>query len=1834
MRQGRREVRLGRAGDVVEGGAAAGLPLERKHRVGRAVRIGEGPGGGQLLSGQRCRVADQHGSDRCVLSRDIRYRHGHIGQHGLQHTVGVLVDGHHPHGEPHLVGSDLEGSSGGTRHLAGGEAGDGLEDAATRDGFHLPVVGHRTGDGATGVIGVADPLQGSGQQGADFRRAIVDAHEPLRPGIGTGKVKDAVGELQSLDAGQAVGAVTARHQVGDGHRAIGVNRPFVLGRQAPVGRGIQPRIALQDLPHYDQLAGVVGAGEHLRHHLGHAVEAGNLGPGAVQVLAHADAHVQPLVTVDQVVAAPPFDDVAAGTAENDVAAIEEGDTGAEELLQARDQCDVREHAALGARRGQGRRVGIVAGQHVPEGRARQPLDEVEAGQHRSAGARHQRLVEEAVGEVDGHAATVVLEGRPVEARGTDVAIPHAGAADHDVVTALGVELVVLATADVDVVAGDGVVAEGVEVVPGRTVRGPGLQPVVPFVAHVLLIGLGAQDEVVALAAEGLAGVFTGDDEVVAEAGEDQVDAVTALDHVVAVVALDVVVATHVRDDVVAIAAIDEVIAVAAIQPVIAAVPVEGVVTLAGAQDVVAGAAPQHHMVRPPVQQVIAVRPQSVRVVPHHQRQQRIVPQRIITAGQAQSGVLQRRVHFQGEGRRQEHHARQVGGLGIGHDQLAEGVAFQFGVEVEAGGALQVVEAVAVLEFLQLVLEHEVEGGAQHAAERRDSLGQATDPEVHQVEAGLHARPGAGAIEEVQPVGRRPRATQHDGRGRVPLAGQRGCAGDIAVGPVGGNEVDQRFRMLEVHHEVGPTDVRLEVAVAGGFVELRPRVVQGGHAGVATPGDVQRRQVQGQPHQVVAQGLGDELVDLVAHGAGHAPDDGAGGVLRIHPAGGVGQGVEEGGDQPQLLVVGGVHRVEGHRIEVGVETVNRLRQHRVAETVNRVGELGDDGRIEVDVIDLGRCKEQVDVGLDGPGELLEHQVLVLHLGAELGGLEQPLAVPLQGIDLGLGGREGRDRAQQPFIDEGDIVARQHRGLGLLHQAVVLGVEDRMHRRQADVLVDPAIARHVVGVQQLVVIGARRRGTAHVDDAIGIGRQPAGRIGGMGDVDEELVPGTDCVGQVHRRQWIALHQDGGVIGGPGDAVGTVAGADHHLREAVGALDEVAIGVGGQQRHIEHIGVGEVDAEDVTGLGLDHRPGGHATDLRVIGGTEATVRAQVAVGDQPAGGMGLAIGTHLVGPQEHLVGRVRAVGLVLVDEGRGGVHRLAGIVGGPEYAVGAGSGHLGGAGQHHEVGRAAGHEQRVVRLQRNEHGAGATLGHQIQAVVEELTEEGHPGIEGRGEPFVRRYVGDEVHLLVIGGPEQPVQARAGHQGGAVGATGGRHRRRVAVGLVDDQVADGARVAVHHIGGGVVVGIADTEERRLVLLVGVFGRQQAREGVVGSAELALVETGEVQQVVEFTGHRPQAGGCPHIGHQGQQVGAGGMGLGDADLRQDEVQVSAHQLHPGATGRDGRPGLHRRSGRGRREGVDRGGRRGEHLLGHAMGILIDALDANRQPGDVRCDPEAFAVGALEGQVPGGGGDDVLEQPRAGHPLDLPHVGDVRRQAAGIVTVVDTRGGDREEIPHLQAAAILVGHGQLAEGLGIQAGHQHLGAIGELDTLDVGESIDAIAAGDRIGDGEGTVAVVHHAVVRGQAPVVGGVEVGVTGEDLAHRHQLPGVVGAVQHQRDQVQHAVEGGDLRAAAIGVGPHADAHVEPAVAVDQVIAAATLDDVAAAAAEDDVAADEGIHQVVPGAQHPIGAHAGLGAEEGPQPVDQVQVGERTAGGAAMVDDGGGVHVIAAQDIGEVGA
>ena len=75
-------------------------------------------------------------------------------------------------------------------------------------------------------------------------------------------------------------------------------------------------------------------------------------------------------------------------------------------------------------------------------------------------------------------------------------------------------------------------------------------------------------------------------------------------------------------------------------------------------------------------------------------------------------------------------------------------------QMQAVEPLQVVEAVAVLQLLELVFEHEVEGRAQHAAERhlrfsaRPPIQRSTSSRPPSDAAGI----GAGAVEEVEAVG--------------------------------------------------------------------------------------------------------------------------------------------------------------------------------------------------------------------------------------------------------------------------------------------------------------------------------------------------------------------------------------------------------------------------------------------------------------------------------------------------------------------------------------------------------------------------------------------------------------------------------------------------------------------------------------------------------------------------------------------------------------------------------------------------------------------------------------------------------------------------------------------------------------------------------------------------------------------------------------------------------------------------------------------------------------------------------------------------------------------------
>src|SRR5262245_51442372 len=174
------------------------------------------------------------------------------------------------------------------------------------------------------------------------------------------------------------------------------------------------------------------------------------------------------------------------------------------------------------------------------------------------------------------------------------------------------------------------------------------------------------------------------------------------------------------------------------------------------------------------------------------------------------------------------------------------------------------------------------------------------------------------------------------------------------------------------------------------------------------------------------------------------------------------------------------------------------------------------------------------------------------------------------------------------------------------------------------------------------------------------------------------------------------------------------------------------------------------------------------------------------------------------------MRGVGLVLIHKGRSGVLVVVNIIRCAQFAVRTGYHCC--AGQRHEIGRTARHIEWVIRLQRNEDRAGATLGHEIETMIEELAEESHPGVERGGYAEVRRHIRNKEDLLVVSSAEEPVEAGAWnkgawalHEGCCTRSSAVERCRRDCGGivgrLVDDQVGDDARIGVEHKSAGLLV-------------------------------------------------------------------------------------------------------------------------------------------------------------------------------------------------------------------------------------------------------------------------------------------------------------------------------------------------------------------------------------------------------------------------------------------------
>ena len=539
------------------------------------------------------------------------------------------------------------------------------------------------------------------------------------------------------------------------------------------------------------------------------------------------------------------------------------------------------------------------------------------------------------------------------------------------------------------------------------------------------------------------------------------------------------------------------------------------------------------------------------------------------------------------------------------------------------------------------------------------------------------------------------------------------------------------------------------------------------------------------------------------------------------------------------------------------------------------------------------------------------MLVPHFRGKARRLEQALAAPHQSVDVGLQRRDGGHRHGEVLVQCRQVTADQQFVLDLVDAVVVLGMEQVVDGGEADVLVAAAVTDDVVLGKQFVVVGGRDAELVHCDriagDVIGVGgarnhRRPGvavvvdhARGGGMCDIVQERMAGGEG----------AAGRDGLIEVALDQAVGR-----DDLRQAIGTRNKVAVEVGGQQGHARYVAVRKFDTEDVASLGLDVRPGR---------------RAAVLAFQHPAGGHGFAVAHHEFA-QEYLMRLMGGVQLVQVNPRRGLVDMVADVVCRAHDAVGARL--VGGARQHHEIGRTARNIQRVVWHQRYINGAAATLADRIKAMVEELAEQGHEAVVRRRE--VRHHVRDEdrhfargvafkrdteiaqvlqhgVQLgvergdvrggLLLGRQQVLVAVGEGAsvgEGRALRHAGGRQgdnqHHRVGRRLVGNEVADDARLSVIDAASGLVVagGLAST---RVIVRAAQGGGQQSRHHLVGGAGRGIV------QVVELAADGAQTPGdevAKGVALSVGQLPGASMVFSDADHPRDVDEILKVQTKSG----------------------------------------------------------------------------------------------------------------------------------------------------------------------------------------------------------------------------------------------------------------------------------------------------------------------------------------------------
>ncbi len=203
----------------------------------------------------------------------------------------------------------------------------------------------------------------------------------------------------------------------------------------------------------------------------------------------------------------------------------------------------------------------------------------------------------------------------------------------------------------------------------------------------------------------------------------------------------------------------------------------------------------------------------------------------------------------------------------------------------------------VLQPFHLGAEHVRKGGAEHAAEGHQFFGKTTDPEINRFDPTQgRGSIGASGGEEGHSIDLPEGGLIEQGLGR--RAPGRICGGgdDGGMGAVGRDEIDQRSCIAKVQSKVVPADVRPQGGIDGIGKKEPTGLVEAWDAILATAGDVKGRQVERQSHQVIAQGFGDKLVNLLTNLVGSTIENRADGVFDRCATGSKGGGIEKSLDE--------------------------------------------------------------------------------------------------------------------------------------------------------------------------------------------------------------------------------------------------------------------------------------------------------------------------------------------------------------------------------------------------------------------------------------------------------------------------------------------------------------------------------------------------------------------------------------------------------------------------------------------------------------------------------------------------------------------------------------------------------------------------------------------------------------------------------------------------------------------------------------------------------------------------------------------------------------------------